>query len=167
MISNISSQTPSTIEIESNLTRALKHLRYANRSRTLWNDALSINQKDISERGAQVKRVGKIHSLADRVVIWIGQQSNDSTPALSMLERFGEQVEYLVDGYYGDAPGAAEPDWWDPEVPLLYDEKIWSAIISLFKRPWYSRIWILQEVLLANQYTIVQCDDHFYSWLAI
>jgi hypothetical protein len=44
--------------VSQNLESALRHLRYKDRSRTLWVDALSINQTNIQERNSQVKHMG-------------------------------------------------------------------------------------------------------------
>lgn len=55
---------------------ALRRLRYRSRERTLWIDAICIDQQkgDIStqERLRQVARMGDIYEKASRVVIWLG-----------------------------------------------------------------------------------------------
>ncbi|PMD32080.1 HET-domain-containing protein, partial [Hyaloscypha variabilis F] len=55
-----------------NLIVALRHLRYPDRTRTLWVDALCINQKDEREKSLQVGMMGSIYSHAERVLIWLG-----------------------------------------------------------------------------------------------
>lgn len=52
--------TPAWLKIRKNLAAALRHLRYPDRPRTLWIDAIYINQADIEERGRQVKRMSQI-----------------------------------------------------------------------------------------------------------
>ena len=54
-----------TLEITDNLYQALRRLRYLRRTRTLWVDALCINQADLSERARQVQMVSK--SMGKRV----------------------------------------------------------------------------------------------------
>ena len=54
-------RTPSCLRIRANLASALRHLRYPDWQRTLWVDAISINQADIDERGRQVKRMSQIY----------------------------------------------------------------------------------------------------------
>lgn len=44
-------RTPCRLRIRANVASALRHLRYPDRQRTLWVDAISINQADILERG--------------------------------------------------------------------------------------------------------------------
>lgn len=76
----------SPMQISPSLASALRQLRYTNRTRTLWVDAICINQDDIDERNAQVKRMGRIYSLATRVVVWLGEESADSRLALTTIQ---------------------------------------------------------------------------------
>ena len=100
-----------TIQIGLNLACALRYLRHSGIARTFWIDAICINQDDADERNAQVKRMGDIYSIANRVVVWLGEQADDSKHAFSTLDYLGKQVELCADNFYGDAPGAEEPQW--------------------------------------------------------
>ncbi|KAF2110307.1 heterokaryon incompatibility protein-domain-containing protein, partial [Lophiotrema nucula] len=51
---------------------ALKHLRERDRARTLWMDALCINQADTGERGHQVSLMRSIFQASGRTVVWLG-----------------------------------------------------------------------------------------------
>jgi len=57
--------------IARNLWLALYELRDRRKRRTLWIDALCINQLDVLERSCQVSRMGDIYSQAITVVAWI------------------------------------------------------------------------------------------------
>lgn len=60
---------------------------------------------------------------------------------------------------------------WDPsELPsgprlnALTEAPSWSGIIDLFSaRPYFLRLWVVQEVMLSSQATIV-CGRHRTSW---
>jgi hypothetical protein len=162
-----SKQHQAEIQIGLNLACALQDLRYHDQPRILWVDAVCINQSDIEERNAQVKRMGMIYSLAQKVVIWLGPEADDSKHAISTLSYFGNQIEYFTDERLGDSPGATEPQWWKPGYPLPYDERTWSSLIALFCRPWFNRVWVLQEALLANKKAVVQCGDAFCPWTTL
>ncbi|KAF2631323.1 HET-domain-containing protein, partial [Macroventuria anomochaeta] len=60
------------VTITENLDCALRHLRLKLTTRTLWIDALSMNQADIQERNHQVQIMGKIYSTAVGVIVWLG-----------------------------------------------------------------------------------------------
>ena len=157
-------RTPSWLRIRANLASALRHLRYPNRQRTLWVDAVSINQADTDERGQQVKRMSQIYPLSDIVIIWIGPESEDSTHALETLQYFSEQVEYIIAHRWGDAPNAQERDWWRDGHTLPYDKKTWKSISSLLHRSWFERVWVLQEALLSNR-VMLQCGRDSIPWV--
>ncbi|KAK3942808.1 heterokaryon incompatibility, partial [Diplogelasinospora grovesii] len=55
-----------------NLRCALEYLRLPDRKRTLWVDALCINQADNDERCREVQRMGDIYSKAERLTVWLG-----------------------------------------------------------------------------------------------
>ncbi|KAF8846605.1 HET-domain-containing protein, partial [Acephala macrosclerotiorum] len=61
-----------------NLESALRHLRHNDRSRTLWVDAVCINQQDVLERNSQVLLMGKIYETAASVIIWLGESTPSS-----------------------------------------------------------------------------------------
>ncbi|KAH7310612.1 heterokaryon incompatibility protein-domain-containing protein [Stachybotrys elegans] len=157
---------PAWLKIRQNLAAALRHLRYPDQPRTLWVDAICINQADIEERGRQVKRMGQIYPLSQKVIIWLGPESEDSKHALETLEYFSQQVEYIISHRWGDAPGAQEPDWWRDGVALPYDEKTWNSILSLLHRPWFERVWVLQEALSCDR-VVLQCGRDTISWVHV
>ena len=159
-------RTPSWLRIRANLANALRHLRYPDRRRMLWVDAISINQGDVAERGQQVKRMRQIYPLSDTVIIWIGPESEDSTHALETLRYFSEQVEYIISHRWGDAPNAQERDWWRDEHTLPYQEKTWRSLFSLLHRPWFERVWVLQEALSCNRVQL-QCGRDSVPWVDV
>ncbi|KAI1363241.1 heterokaryon incompatibility protein-domain-containing protein [Xylaria arbuscula] len=54
-----------------NLYDALYHLRHAEVDRTLWVDAICINQSHIAERNSQVEIMDIIYSRAQTVLVWL------------------------------------------------------------------------------------------------
>ncbi|KAK2763903.1 hypothetical protein FQN54_009522 [Arachnomyces sp. PD_36] len=157
----------SVLKISQNLACALQHLRYRDRNRTLWIDAICLNQSDISERNGQVKRMGSIYALAHRVTVWLGPGSSDSTHALKTLEYFAEQVEHTVDSRMYDPPNVTEPEWLMRRNALPYDDYTWQSLIALFGRPWFTRVWVLQETMLANTRARIRCGEYEAAWEVI
>lgn len=158
--------TPAWLKIRRNLAIAMRHLRYPDRPRTLWVDAICINQADVEERGRQVKRMSRIYPLSENVLIWLGPESGDSKHALETLEYFSQQVEYVVSHRWGDAPNAQEQDWWRDGFPLPYNKKTWDSILSLLRRPWFERVWVLQEALSCDR-VVLQCGRDSISWVHV
>ncbi|KDN68217.1 putative heterokaryon incompatibility protein [Colletotrichum sublineola] len=44
------------------------------------------------------------------------------------------------------APNTKEEQWYDPDFELPYSDETWNAIISLMRRPWFNRLWVVQEI---------------------
>jgi Heterokaryon incompatibility protein (HET) len=61
------------LRIGYNLECALKQLRHGTNPRTLWIDAICINQDDFEEKNQQVKAMARIYSNASRVLAWLGE----------------------------------------------------------------------------------------------
>jgi hypothetical protein len=116
-------------EVRENLASALSHLRLDYEERVLWADALCINQTDVRERNHQVMQMGAIYETASRVIIWLGPSDPRLSLAIWSLQR---------------------DNYWN------FDGKVATAITPLFTHQYWTRLWIIQEVLLARELSI-QC----------
>jgi len=137
-------QSCATLSIRQNLGCALKYLRYKDRIRKLWIDAICINQVDIEERSAQVSRMDHIYRLAKRVVVWLGPE--DNTLAMETLQHLGTQNEMSKDSCHGPSVECVDRIWWDPLLDLPYDKQTWAAIFEFLSSSWFERMWIFQEI---------------------
>ncbi|KAK4182560.1 heterokaryon incompatibility protein-domain-containing protein [Podospora australis] len=63
-----------TFEVTINLHAALRRLRKPTESRSIWADAICINQQDIEEKNYQLPLVGRIYTEATNVVVWLGEK---------------------------------------------------------------------------------------------
>ena len=68
-------------------------LRYVDRPRVLWIDALCINQNDDSEKEKQVAMMGTIFERAQNVVIWLGSESKDSNLAMTAISKLSSVAD--------------------------------------------------------------------------
>jgi len=158
--------TTGDLLVRPNLATALQHLRYTDRERVLWIDAICIDQSNLQERGRQVKRMDQIYRFAKQVNVWLGPESieEDSGRAMEMLGYIGAQVEYSKDQSYLEAPSAKEKGWFRPDVEIPLTDREATAIRALLERPWFSRLWITQEVQLANESARLYCGRDSISW---
>ncbi|KAF2965672.1 hypothetical protein GQX73_g7874 [Xylaria multiplex] len=156
-----------TLAISQNLEIALRYLRSKDKPRVLWVDALCINQADIHERGQQVAIMGDIYRLARRVVVWLGPESNDSNLALDFLDSLSQQVVVnWFDGTLTSPRLSKSTGLWadsDEAISFLEMKREFAALISLFERPWFRRVWIRQEIYLAKT-AIVTCGEKEIPW---
>ncbi|ENH69208.1 Heterokaryon incompatibility protein 6, OR allele [Fusarium oxysporum f. sp. cubense race 1] len=133
-----------TLYIGGNLAGALNHLRYPDKARTLWVDAICINQNDISEKNIQVPRMADIFRSAVRVVIWLGLESDNSTLALSTLDYLAAQVEITKASWVRPSPGCVHQDWFHSLTGMPYDDSTWQAIVDLTNPDTTKRLTALQ-----------------------
>ena len=143
------------LPITSNLAGALRHLRYECAERRLWIDAIC----DVRERGRQVARIPDIYGLASKVIVWLGPESHNSGLAMRLLDGFG--AKFSVDWATGDILDAAGAHLDLEHKPIdkhsAYYMPYWISMQDLFSRPWFSRLWTLQEMGLAQGTIEVLC----------
>lgn len=155
---------PSILRIRPNLSEALRYLRLRDETRVVWIDALCINQDDLEEREHQVARMANIYSRARKVIAWLGPDYNDAVKALQGLQYVGKQVETTNNFYMARSPDASEPTWHDPKELLPLDDSFWAAVIDLVHRPWFSRVWVIQEIHMGNGNSFLKCGSTEIPW---
>ncbi|KAI8631090.1 HET-domain-containing protein [Xylariaceae sp. FL1651] len=153
-----------SLPITRNLADALRHLRYSDRSRTMWIDAICIDQGNDQERSKQVQRMGQIFSLAGRVVAWLGPSFPDSSLALTTLSSIGQQLEWTRDKVPLPSPQCSHPDWHSEKVCLPFGTKEFAAITQLCKAEYFGRLWVVQELQLGNAESIIKCGSEEIPW---
>ncbi|EOO00383.1 putative het domain containing protein [Phaeoacremonium minimum UCRPA7] len=66
-----------SFKITANLDSALRYLRWPSEERTLWVDAVCINQMDIGERSHQVTLMKDIYQHCQTDLVWLGPNPSD------------------------------------------------------------------------------------------
>jgi hypothetical protein len=143
----------SVLGITSNLHAALHHLRDDTNATHIWIDALCINQESVPERNQQVSKMGKVYSNAYNVTVWIGDEYEASKEAFGLIHEYeeaAEEDENAVQAYIASLRNRQE-------------EPGRMALWQLLDRPWFKRIWIIQEVVLAEDIEVV-CGESYCTW---
>lgn len=151
----------SLVSVRDNLWWALYHLRQIDNVRAVWIDALCINQDDILERNHQVAQMKDIYSQAVRVVVWIGQeQTLEKGLAPYQSETAIAFLYELSIGSVKDYPYSRH----EARRVIFTPHKIkWDALGMLCRRSYWSRLWIVQELVLASD-LLVQCGSSTFPW---
>jgi hypothetical protein len=153
-----------TLEVTVNLFDALCHLRSSQKTRTFWVDAVCINQGDLDERSKQVLRMRDIYTFAKTVEVWLGIADDDAYATMALVKNLGATVsdpeESLAKGF--NEYGQAFIDIFEGAEPEAV-----RALSQLFNRPWWTRVWVVQELSLANQQAAtVRCGEAAAPWLS-
>jgi hypothetical protein len=133
-----------SLPVTSNLYDALQYLRQIDGERIMWIDAVCINQSNPQERTAQVHIMKKIYSKSDHVVIWLGKDTDDDETAFAILEQYRKL--FAEHGHQLDI-GPMETVAYKLALPAE-ESKDWTALIKLFQKPWFQRIWVIQEAVV-------------------
>ncbi|GKZ37843.1 hypothetical protein AbraIFM66950_009632 [Aspergillus brasiliensis] len=120
-----------------NLYTALLYLRDSQLERTLWIDAICINQDDNDEKATQIPLMRAIYAQAGRVVVWLGETGEDGDEAL-------KEIHYQADKGVPTKISSVESQ-----------DMCKSAWFKLLQREWFKRVWVLQEVGVARCISVV------------
>ena len=132
--------------VTDSLFRALRQLRHTKETRSVWIDALCINQYDNHEKERQVAMMRHIFNNAKRVHIWLGEAPIQLASTFDFVRRLA----------------AAEPNQIDTICAQVSDT--WrEPLQEILHRKWWSRVWIVEEVALARD-IVIRSGQHELPW---
>lgn len=144
--------------VKENLHAALLALRQPDEDRLLWIDAICIDQDNHREKGHQVGQMRQIYENAEQVVIWLGPSNHEIDLLMNVARQWDYQTRQQREAHHTKG-------WVDSWMTLTANEtgplkeKLTigrrNALKELLDRPWFSRVWILQEVASAKRATIL------------
>lgn len=140
-----------------------------------WVDAVCINQRDSHEKNSQMTMMDDMYRHAREGVLWLGAESIDIEMALNLFQETyilildfyrdlnhqdassypimngGVQLRDLLDVIRDSRPAIRrfmlarmERD----DCQIKYSQRAWRAVVSICTRPWFRRIWTVQEIAL-------------------
>ncbi|KAH7148148.1 heterokaryon incompatibility protein-domain-containing protein [Fusarium sp. MPI-SDFR-AT-0072] len=145
--------------VTTNLYDALSRLRESHEQRTMWIDAICINQRDYAERNRQLLLMRHIYQKAKQVAVWIGKEA-DTIGAVQFMLRTLREIGKRANGIVHLEPTAANleslglPEQTSPA---------WSALRYFFRRPWFERVWVIQEAVNASDLQVM-CGQQSFEW---
>jgi hypothetical protein len=154
----ICNDTP--FSVTGNLHAALRRLRHPNESRVLWIDQICIDQENIPERNQQVQIMRDIYHQAEKVLIWLGEEEDDSDLAMNFIGTIVEVIQALPPETLLSIINIT--DYGLPQ----FSDKHWYALGKFLKRPWFQRAWVVQERVMAKD-AVVLCGGKELQWSAL
>jgi len=167
-----------TVNLASALRHARKHWSKAVPDRNdtdflLWVDAVCINQQDIFEKDWQLPLMGTIYPTAQLVIAWLADNSRSTQLALETFDLLASESltqsteDFLSLEWMQNHPNLYKDDEDNKEnninteknntndVPaenenFSFKNERWLATSQFFGLPYWSRVWIFQEVVLAR-----------------
>jgi Heterokaryon incompatibility protein (HET) len=156
-----------SLDVTINLYSALRHLRYMNRNRVLWADAVCINQNDLDERTDQVQLMGDIYSIASRTLIWLGEDTKEVEKSFASLKSIRKLLPSCSIFQFDPREDTSllinkiHRNFIDRRDHVL--SRNWDSVMNLLRRPWFRRKWVIQEVAKTKQ-ALVVCGFRTLPW---
>lgn len=156
------------IQVTKSLHRALRRL-HLGRSRILWADALCINQTDTEEKNFQVRLMGEVYRHATRVLVYLGDEGLDSGLLKDFVPELARAKDEIAPELQRGDISRRKPLSHERQKELgipfmtLSHHRHFVALQVLLSRTWFSRVWIIQEIALAND-AILLCGDWQIPW---
>lgn len=142
--------------VTKNLKNILEQFCTSFKTAILWVDALCINQNDLKERSQQVQMMRLIFEKAHHTYAWLGPVSENSNLAVDFLAGLGYMMQLST---------WADESQKERSLLNIYPTELpcWAAMFKLLSRPWFTRVWILQEVAVSRDISLF-CGDRFIAW---
>lgn len=169
--------TPGQLSITPSLDEALRHIRQPSETVTLWVDQICIDQQNIPERNAQVAAMKDVYGGASQVLIWLGPATAASdlfaermavAGAVAREENLGRHLEAwtpaICRALNQPSGDTAYETFISKVTDALYgdgvtdEEFVVCELQAWFRRPWFTRVWVLQEFALARS-TVFLCGS--------
>ncbi|KAM5344460.1 hypothetical protein ACJ41O_012996 [Fusarium nematophilum] len=159
-----------SMKIQQNAFDMMTDLRLPDQPRTVWVDAICINQGDINERSEQVRIMHKIYSRCQRVMVWLGRPDEHSRAAMAfaatldsarLLDQF---IEWSRSDGSSYLENARQKDYFfRTELGTQEEKERAASIVRFINRPWFNRVWVQQEGSVCPD-TQVICGSDTLDW---
>jgi hypothetical protein len=110
-------------------------------SKTIWIDAISINQADEDEKSRQVAMMGDIFKRSQRLIIWSGEALENEVLAVR---------EAL-------------------QIRGVFPTKR-TAMLTVMSKPWFQRRWLIQELVKSprgKRHALLGSLRFLFEWLSL
>jgi hypothetical protein len=143
--------------VRKNCALALQQACQYKRFGLFWIDSICIDQGNAEEKARQIPMMGEIYHWADGVLASLGEEGDDSRYLFPLLDNAP-----LIGLLRAGTRGTTRSKKLD-ELGLLSRGELSRKLIKksnlLLRRPYFSRVWILQELLRARK-VVFCCGPH-------
>ena len=154
-----------TIGIQHNLFTLLQHLRRVKYDRFIWIDSICIDQKTQAEKGAQIPFMRHIYREANNVLVWLGEASQLEEGAMTIIPAVTAKLKQAKVDNRDFHLNADDPQTFEAIGLPEPGHPVWRAMGSIMNRPYFRRLWTLQEVVLPRRDSInILCGGRQISW---
>ncbi|KAF2994326.1 hypothetical protein E8E14_001997 [Neopestalotiopsis sp. 37M] len=141
----------SDFDVPMSSLNVLNCMRKQDAPRRLWVDAICINQHDINERGSQVALMAQIYHHSRTNLVYLGDEDALTRRGLKCIRELLQEISDKTIGFsrFHRLMRSFQSDLRresNLSINCPLDEE---GILSLFDQPWFERLWVVQEAVLA------------------
>ena len=121
----------------------------------IWVDAICINQDDEVERASQVIKMREIYNGSWKVIAWLGESDRrgDMGKAFQLLRNMASL-----------SPEEQDLAQVMTARPGFIEESSFFALHEMMTRQYWSRLWVVQEVIMGASSTVLRCGTDWLDW---
>lgn len=135
-----------TLLIQQNLRAFLEGLRRRRYNRFIWIDAICINQGSLEDKFNQIPLMRYVYEAAELVYVWLGEATAAEENAVLAMPTLNMDLRALPESHKLER---TDPDSFEAVGIPAPTQEVWRALSTIATRPWWSRLWTLQEVVVA------------------
>ncbi|KAF4966923.1 hypothetical protein FSARC_5456 [Fusarium sarcochroum] len=128
-IARIKSCDGGSVPLSQTLLGLFESLKKQYSNFSVWVDAICIDQANTREKESQIPLMGKVYSSAKEVLVWLGDSNDNTKKAFSFMNTEETNDSGL------------------------------EQVLLLLQRPWFQRVWVIQEAASGTNIQIGCGDD--------
>ncbi len=163
-----------SFRVTPNLESALRRLRSPDVARSFWIDQLCIDQDNFREKAQQLGLMADIYRHSCKVLIWLGDEGEESRKAYKIVDRLLRLDPIASLGNNKSDSNIPPKTRGRMALDQLKSHGLpgpkdpgWQELRCLLSRPWFSRIWTIQETAVATKTDFLWGKEYSLSWQAI
>jgi hypothetical protein len=131
------------LDVPASSERVLRRMRYSDHDRTLWIDAVCINQANVQERNQQVAMMDEVYSKTVLNLIWLGESTAQTERAISTIQEILDDARKETDNLNSFLETVYDTetlswDYSDHGFQFSIDNE---PLLQFFTLPWFRRLW--------------------------
>ena len=149
--------------IRRNAYNILRILQKADSDVLVWLDALCINQKDKTEKSAQIRLMYRIYKQAKNTAIWLGEADEFTEHVVNYANTL--DVGKIMDEFRSSNRFNIRTKSFILDELASHRDKVAlvNGIARLFRAVWFSRVWIRQEGAVGGDPYALR-GPHCFTW---
>ncbi|CZR54185.1 related to heterokaryon incompatibility protein [Phialocephala subalpina] len=119
-----------------------------------WIDSICLNQTDLEEKISQVNLMERIYREAEKTIGWFGKGSEGITleSQLDTTTSQGEEAIRFLHAIKDERDQLEDRKYREDFLLKHSDPAPWRAVEKFFLRPWWIRVWTLQEFVIPQEF---------------